>query len=207
MASVIDICNLALAHLGDKATVSAISPPDGTVQAEHCARFYPIARGVLLETHPWHFATRRTTLKEISTTELPGSWTYAYSLPNLCIKPQAVLLSESTDDTLTQDYELETLSNGSSVIFTNVEDAVLKYTVSVTDTTKYPQLVVQAVARLLSSYLAGPIIKGKVGMGVAKEQLEQYLRVDLPLAKSADAMSRKSSKLKDFIPSHLAARV
>lgn len=207
MASVIDICNLALAHLGDKATVSAISPPDGSVQAEHCSRFYPIARGVLLETHPWHFATRRIALTKISTTELPDSWTYAYSLPNLCIRPQAVLLSESTDDTLAQDYELESLSDGSSVIFTNVEDAVLKYTLSVTDTTKYPQLVVVALSRLLASYLAGPIIKGKVGTAVSEAQLKQYMQVDLPLAKSADAMSRKSSKLKDFTPSSLAARV
>ena len=58
MASEVDICNLALGHLGDNATVSSISPPEGSAQAEHCARFYPIARDALLEMHNWNFAMR-----------------------------------------------------------------------------------------------------------------------------------------------------
>ena len=44
MASDVDVCNLALAHLGDEATVASISPPEGSAQAGHCARFYPMAR-------------------------------------------------------------------------------------------------------------------------------------------------------------------
>ena len=49
MASEVDICNLALGHLGDNATVASLNPPEGSVQAQHCARFYPIARDALLE--------------------------------------------------------------------------------------------------------------------------------------------------------------
>ena len=44
MASVADICNMALGHLGDSATVASIDPPEGSAQAEHCARFYPMVR-------------------------------------------------------------------------------------------------------------------------------------------------------------------
>lgn len=51
MASEVDICNLALARLGDNATVASIDPPEGSAQAEHCARFYAIARDSLLEMH------------------------------------------------------------------------------------------------------------------------------------------------------------
>ena len=52
MASVVDICNQALSHLGDSATVASIDPPEGSAQAEHCARFYPAALAALLEMHP-----------------------------------------------------------------------------------------------------------------------------------------------------------
>ena len=52
MPSAVTICNLALAHLGDSATVSSIDPPEGSAPAEHCARFYPVALGLLLEAHP-----------------------------------------------------------------------------------------------------------------------------------------------------------
>ena len=40
MASEVEICNLALARLGDAATVVSIDPPEGSAQAEHCAMFY-----------------------------------------------------------------------------------------------------------------------------------------------------------------------
>lgn len=63
MPSAVTICNLALAHLGDSATVSSIDPPEGSAQAEHCARFYPVALGLLLEAHPWNFATKRSRLR------------------------------------------------------------------------------------------------------------------------------------------------
>ena len=62
MSSVIDICNLALSHLGDTATVASIDPPEGSAQAEHCSRFYPVARDAMLELFNWKFATRRATL-------------------------------------------------------------------------------------------------------------------------------------------------
>ena len=59
MATEIDICNLALAHLGDDATIASIKPPEGSAQAEHAARYYPIARNSLLESHTWNFAAKR----------------------------------------------------------------------------------------------------------------------------------------------------
>ena len=59
MSSEIDICNLALARLGDDATVASIDPPEGSAQAEQCARFYSIARDTMLEMHDWRFATKR----------------------------------------------------------------------------------------------------------------------------------------------------
>jgi len=66
MASIVDICNLALSHLGDSATVSSIDPPEGSAQADLCARFFPIALASLLEAHSWGFATRRVALAPLA---------------------------------------------------------------------------------------------------------------------------------------------
>ena len=33
MASDVDVCNLALSHIGDTANVASINPPDGSVQS------------------------------------------------------------------------------------------------------------------------------------------------------------------------------
>ena len=61
MTTPVDIANLALAHLGENGTVASIDPPEGSAQAVHLARFYPIARDALQEAYPWNFCTRRIT--------------------------------------------------------------------------------------------------------------------------------------------------
>jgi hypothetical protein len=79
MATEVDICNLALGHLGDNATVASLTPPEGSAQAEHAARFYPISRDTLLESHAWNFATRRATMPLVNmhTRSQTIAWIYS----------------------------------------------------------------------------------------------------------------------------------
>src|ERR1700749_866939 len=90
MASVVNICNLALGGLGEDATVTAISPPDGSQNASYCQQFYPIARDMFLEMHNWRFASKRMPLAQLNTTEIPAEWVYAYAIPSTCIKVRAI---------------------------------------------------------------------------------------------------------------------
>lgn len=192
MASNVDICNLALAHLGDDATVSSISPPEGSAQAEHCARFYPIARDVALEAHPWNFATKRTLLAEV-TDAAPDSWQYAYSLPADCLGASSVLNiweDGSAQDDEGRDFIVETLENGNVVIYTDAELATCRYIARVTDTTKYSPLFIDTLSWLLASYLAGPVVKGETGMQVSQGMLKMYMNM-LGKASTSDASARK----------------
>ena len=201
MASDVEICNLALSHLGDTANVTSIDPPEGSAQAEHCSRFYPIARGMLLEAHDWSWATRRASLTPLVATIAP--WAYAYGKPNLMIKAIAVLDPEASDDYTIpaafeteqayaplayapQPFAIETLPTGDEVILTNQANAVLRYIVSVTDTAKFPPLAVMALSWLVASMLAGPIIKGEKGAAEAKRCLAVYKEV-LGMAVNADS--------------------
>ena len=84
MASETDVVNLALSHLGDLANVQSITPPDGSIQAELAARFFPHVRDTLLEMHTWGFATTCSALASLTNTST--RWGYAYAKPNDMIR-------------------------------------------------------------------------------------------------------------------------
>ena len=213
MASDVEICNLALSHLGDTANVTSIDPPEGSAQAEHCSRFYPVARGMLIEAHDWSWATRRISLTPLVATVSP--WAYAYGKPNLMIKAIAVLDPEASDDYTIpaafeteraclplsyapQPFAIETLPTGEEAILTNQENAVLRYVESVTDTAKFPPLAVMALSWLVASMLAGPIIKGADGAAEAKRCLAVYKEV-LGMAVNSDS-NQPLSMVKHIVP-------
>jgi len=221
MASEVDICNLALANLGDTATVASISPPEGSAQAEHCARFYPIARDTLLEMHNWNFSSRRIVLAEV--TNSWSMWRYAYALPADCINPISILPEEAYDDYATrfvptdtpyyghnyspviaagryvpQPYTIETLPTGIHVLYTNQENAVLRYQALVSDSTEFSSLFVMTLAWHLASMLAGPLIKGDAGAAESK-RCSQMMAGYLAEARRSDA-NQRSIKVEHIVP-------
>ena len=209
MASDTDICNLALAHLGDTATVSSIDPPEGSAQASHCARFYPIARDALLEMHAWGFATKRASLALLDVTP-PSTWQYTYAAPADILNFLEVLAPEARDDYSVglpmantgayaapitnlgvytpQAFAVENI-DGTDVLYCNVENAVLRYTGVVTDTTRFSPLFVRCLAHYLASMLAGPLLKGEVGRKVAQEHLRLAMAIQQQ-AEGSDANQR-----------------
>jgi hypothetical protein len=85
MASVVDIANLALGHIGDAATITGLYPAEGSPNAIHCARYYPIARDDLLERRRWSFATTRETLAELVLDT--AGWEHTYAAPTNMLRP------------------------------------------------------------------------------------------------------------------------
>ena len=140
MSSETDICNLALAHFGQDASIDSIDPPDGSAEAEHCARFYPIARDEVLESHTWGFAQYRATLAALTNDR--EDWGYRYALPAECIKPRIVL----TDGYSSSANEGEPFEREGDSIYTDAQDAVLVYTKRITDTTKFTPMFTSAMS-------------------------------------------------------------
>lgn len=203
MASEVDICNLALGHLGDTATVASLDPPEGSAQAEHCARFYPIARDSLLELHSWGFATKRVQLAQLGTGW--PEWDFAYAQPSDALNILAVLPPNATDDYsigagnvpvaaggsyVPQAYSCEVDANGADVIYTDQDLAVLRYTALVTDPTRYSPLFVMTLSWHLASMLAGPILKGDAGAAESK-RCTAMMQVYLSKATESDAGQRR----------------
>lgn len=205
-SSVIDICNLALSRLGDRATVASIDPPEGSAQADHCARFYPIARDVALEAHAWGFNTVRLTQAAVLVNPQPG-WLYAYAKPDDCIKVLKVIPSIYVDewwlcDSAAYTRELEELT-GQEIILTDVAEATIVYQRTIEDTNIFPPQFVSALAWLLASYLAGPVIKGDAGRKAGQTCYNAWM-TEMRQAASLDA--NQSKKRRNHIPDAMRAR-
>lgn len=169
----VDIGNLALAHLGDKASIASLDPPEGSVQAEHVARFLPIARDVLLEMHNWGFATRRVDLALVASTS--GAWQYQYRLPADCIKVLGVLPEGYVSDDQQHVYFAVEGDDDGLLLLTNNATPSLRYIARVTNPTRYPPMFAQALTWLLASYIAGPLLKGDVGAAAATTAWQVFL--------------------------------
>lgn len=202
MATIVDICNLALARLGDEATVSAIDPPDGSAQATHCARFYPMALDTILDSHYWAFATQRASLVQLAAAPAFG-WTYAYAEPNNSVNIIGVYKPGAYDDKDPQQFEMESLPDGSTIIYSNVQGAVARYTVRAVDPAKYQPLFIESLAWLLASNLAGPVLKGDEGIKMTQQCYKMH-KMTLADAKASDAAQRRI--LQRHNPEALAAR-
>lgn len=214
MASEVEIANLALSHLGDNATVSSLSPPEGSAQAGRCARFYPMARDVMQEEFVWNFCVRRKQLARISGWS-GGKWAYAYAVPTEMLRPISVSHPEASSDQVDvmgarpgAPFQLEGTDTGQVVILTNQPDAELRYTVRVRDTTKFSAQFVEALSWRLASMLAGPILKGDAGI----KMTQSCLQVAMTLGGNAAVMNANSSQEergqggRGYVPSSIGVR-
>lgn len=196
MASVVDICNIALARLGDEATVTSIDPSEGSAQADHCARFYPQARDTLLQRHPWSFATRRARLARLA--ETPPGASCAWALPASCLK-----VLECFEDGEAPagrpwvhgmphlHWRVEMLGE-QRVILAEAESLNIVYLSGGTKPELYPALFTEALSWLLASMLAGAIVKDQSGQQLAANCMRFYEDA-FQKAVSADAQQQRES--------------
>lgn len=210
LATAVDICNLALSYIGDSAKITAISPPDGSAQAAACARFYTIAVNSVLEMAHWSFATKYATLTQAATNERT-EWDFCYVLPADTLKAISILPKDADDDYGTRfiphdsiyyvpvvaagsynprPFAIEQTASGSVVLYTDQEDARLRYQAYVTNTNLFPPLFIMAVTWNLASLLSGPLIGGDQGAEQAKRCI-QMMQMYLAKASVSDADQRQ----------------
>lgn len=202
MSTNTDISNLALSLIGSDATVTSLSPPDGTVEAGLCSRFLPMARRMMLELGAWSFAMQRVELAEVVNTS--SIWLFAYALPSDAISVSRVLPQALPASVPAQEGGVFTIGNTGHIpetLFTNRDEAngwpfevegavlrsnapfaLLKYTVDVPDPSNFTPSFVVALSYMLASYLAGPIVKGMPGVELGQT-----------LMKMASSMAERAS--------------
>lgn len=174
----LDICNLALAKLGES-PIPAISP-DGTPASRLCHMHYHPVRREILCTHRWSFATGLATL---TTRDEPDCETgKPHPLPSDCLR---VLEVSSPHWTLR-----------GRCIYCSADKVQLLYIRDEEDTYLYEPLFIEAFATRLACKLCIPLTCSTT----AREALtREYHRIALPQAAHFNAVQRASN---DSLPLH-----
>ena len=192
MASVVSICNQALAKLG---AYSIQSLDDATKEARECKKIYEQARDSVLASHDWKFASKRLTLAE-STDEYTG-WDYAYQYPTDCIEAREILDDDGTYTGTSYDVDEDrykvtkkveftigtNTARNRKLILTNKATAELRYTAKVTDPNLFSALFIDALIYRLASDLSQPI---RASIQLNQQMLQMFLAV-LANARAVDA--------------------
>jgi hypothetical protein len=170
MTSAIEICNLALTHLGCE---NILSFTQNNTIARKCALVYPQARDVALSGNSWGFAKKNETLALITAVTLPG-YSYIYAYPAKCLKLVKVY-NESSDETESKDKFTTGFQGGQRVIMCNVESAYAEYVAQIEDTTLYSPQFINALSYTLASMLC-QALTGDDKRGVTLMQVANSFR-------------------------------
>lgn len=159
MASVVEICNLALSRLGQKSIVSI----DEAGIAEKCKIEFNPTKESILRDYPWNFATKIEALAP-GTSETFAGWTYVYTYPKSCLFDRKIFNESTINSTEKQPYRIIS-SNGSSklLILCNLATAYMEYTFNVVDATLFDVSFVDAFAWKLAANLA-PSLTGNADL-------------------------------------------
>lgn len=209
----VEIANLALSLIGEPAKVFSLDPTvDQSAQAAECSKFLPIARDSILESFSWSFATKLVDLVETTKDAIRTDWAHAYLLPPDLMAPLEVLPQGSSTESVTPTelvplwrspmasvqtarngypYVVEKDAIGRTVLFTNIENARLRYNQRVTAATVVPTKFKLAVARKLAALIAGQFLKGEAGAALA-QRLDMGARMEAGDAAATDANRRQS---------------
>lgn len=186
MADKITIYNLALAHIGESASV--VSPDEQSDERTACDAFYPTAKYRILELFDWSFASRTETLAKLLLTETYG-WKAGFALPNACIRLQFLrdgeMLRPNPFYPIDWDYEVRVLGS-KRILYTDCENPIVGFIASDIDESLFSPSFIDALSWLLASYIAGERVKGKEGASFAQSCYQYYERA-LLTAKDMDA--------------------
>ena len=178
MSSDVEICNLALRHLG-LGTIASLD--ENRREAKDCKLFFPTTRDAVLRDHSWNFAQKRRGLAGFTLpTDYEGEYLLAYIYPMDCLKARKVVISGGS---AAQDFEVVRSPTGEKLILTNADPAVLLYTMIVTDPNWFDADFIEALALKMASKLARPLTQS----AQAEQAMATLYLNALNAAKTADA--------------------
>lgn len=158
MATQTEIANIALTHIGVGKEIGNLET-EKSEEAEACRRMFDLALDETLRGFAWPFATRFVTLALVAdnpTTE----WAKSYRYPSDCLLLRRLLSGARTDTRQSRvPYRVSGDAQG-KLILTDISDAVLEYTVRVTNTETLSPDFTNAIAALLAFYIAPRLTGG-----------------------------------------------
>lgn len=183
MASVIDICNLALSRFGQN-TINDLE--EASEEARQCNLLYESVRDSVLREYPWNFAVSSIVLAQ-TTLKVIG-WPYTYQYPANCLLLRRVYSAEDARKATETEYQVET-DGTNKYICSDVYQAYADITIKITDPTLFDSQFVEALSYKLASQLVIPLS----GSAQRKQELYQEYKMLLPSAQLSNAVENKTN--------------
>ena len=163
MSSQIDICNLALNHLGMKGITSLTENNPSAIALNN---YYNPCRDDTLSDYNWPFANVKAALVSVSDDVLELEWDYIYVYPTQALAIWNVYDESTVDNKWEQEFETSfQVTENRRVICSNLETAYVEYTRRLTDTSIYSPRFVMVFSYKLAASMAHTLT-GDVDMGI-----------------------------------------
>lgn len=166
MASVVQICNLALTRLGED---QIISLTEDSKAARLCNLHFEPLRDAVLRDHIWNFALSRAELA-LSTSSPVFGYAYKFALPTDCVR----VVKQQYEDV---EYKIE----GGFLLSDDSASKIL-YVKRETDPSKFDALFIDALAARMAAELAYPL----TGSVSQSQTMFQIYKQKLSDARTAD---------------------
>lgn len=156
MASVIEICNIALSRLGNSRTINSLQ--EQSKEAGLCDLHFDSALEEVLSDFDWNFATKRVALAD--TGNAPLDWQFAYRYPTDCLRITAIMVPgmRNPPERMRIEYQVGSDSDGTGrLIYTDQQEAWLQYVGKVTDPNMFDALFRSALSWKLASEIGMPL--------------------------------------------------
>jgi len=188
MSSEVEICNMALSQIR-AGSINNLS--ESSTLAGYCRLWYPISRDRCLR-EPWQFNHTIRALA-VSTTEI-FNWAYTYSYPIDCLKIHRMIgsfeeIPAGASDVASRllDSQLKSLKNQrrqipyevfnfdtAKLIGSDQKELRIDFARKITDPNLMSDDFIIALAYLLASQLAIPIVGAELGRALRGESLSLY---------------------------------
>lgn len=151
-----EIANMALSHIGVGKEIASLD--EASAEARACNRFYENALKETLRDARWGFAIKVADLGLIEE-DPTEEWAYSYTYPSDCLKFLKIQTGERNENAHDPASYVIVRGSSSSVIYTDVEDAVCEYVRYEEDVARYPADFVTAMSLRLAYLIAPRILK------------------------------------------------
>lgn len=182
-AEKLDICNLTLDRIGEKAITAAQLAANTDPRAQRCNRHYEQTRDALQRSHWWRFARARSELTQ-NATDPDFEWDNQFDLPDDFLRFRSIF-EETGVTSKKRRHALE----GQSLL-TNLSEVSLLYIKRVTDVALFDPLYTE----VLVLQFALKIVPPTAGVGSAGQALLSELKVELrPLMAQVRSIDRNET--------------
>lgn len=199
-----EICNTALQRVGVTQTIDSLT--QRVKEAAVCNLVYSMTREKVLTDGRWPFA-RKYQVLALSGEAAPINWRYRYVYPNDCLSVRSIFpnLGAGSDPDVTREYrrqnptafEIVLDANGDRTICTDLPDAVLEYTMNITNPMRFDARFSSAFAWAIASEIALPLARDAKYM---QNALSMYqIEIGQALAAALNEESKPEESESEFV--------